>query len=592
MDDLYLILAVIVIVVMVIIFLAYMGVFILAGIAMAGFVSGFYKATENFFLVLTEAHQKMPFNYSVYMMEFYEKLYEPQPAVLMYPFGGGWQVMKFVQDNLFVRTQGAANFWYKIGADFKTQAEFESNILFKYWKWMAYGGAQIAGGVQFLAAWMFVVLFFCIQFSVLVIGMLGATLIMGLIAITNYLYGGYFKIFFRCPECHSQMNIPIYVCPNCATEHTRLWPSVYGVFNHTCSKCKKELPTLDILGRKDITQKCIECAHPMNREIGRLINIHIPVIGGPNTGKSNYIFMAVNQFIEGYAKPREIQVTFPDEKHRQNYEEYLKQLSTGKPLGKTPDIVPQAYNLAIKKRNNRIGRIIYIYDAAGEAYNVESNTILQTYYKYVHGLIFIIDPLSIDLFYREHENDIDNFKEFYRPSMLDAMDAYERMIYVLEASVGLKRGEKFKHPLAVVITKTDVLGLEDLIGRSAARELLQKDPSIRLESDAIQQLVEKFLIDYGLGNFIQDVKLQFENVSFFSCSALGRTPEPNNHQPFEPIGVLDPFLWLLGMIKAAGFGQERIQAFDIADRQIATTHASLFSKAKYYFFDSLVPPKE
>jgi hypothetical protein len=388
------------------------------------------------------------------------------------------------------------------------------------------------------------------------------------------------------------MSIPIYICPKCATEHTRLWPSVYGVFHHKCEKCNTELPALDALGRKDIIQKCVSCGRPMNKEIGRLINVHIPVIGGPSTGKSNYIFTATHQFIEHHAKPRDIEVSFPDDKHRQNYENNLKLLSDGTALLKTPEIVPEAYILAVKKPKDRLGRIVYIYDAAGEAYNVESNTILQTYYKFVHGLILVIDPFSIDLVARQFEKDIDQLKDAIRPSGLDAMDAYERMITVLEASVGLKRGVKFKHPLAVVISKTDALGLENQIGRPAARELMLQDPSVRLEVDAINQLVEQFLIENGLGNFVRDVKLQFENVGFFSCSALGRLPDPNNRKPYEPVGVLDPFLWLLGEINVVGVVRERTRAVDEEDRRIAASRTNLFQRARYYYYDSLVPRGE
>jgi len=327
----------------------------------------------------------------------------------------------------------------------------------------------------------------------------------------------------------------------------------------------------------------------LNNEIGRLINVHIPVIGGPLTGKSNYIFMATREFIENYAKPRGFLVEIPDEKHLQNYESNIKQLSKGTPLLKTAEIVPQAYNLAIKKPKDRIGRIVYIYDAAGEAYSEESNTILQTYYKYVHGLIFIIDPFSIEIFMRKHNAEIKKLKNSVRPSEMDAMDAYERMITVLEASVGLKRDQKFQHPLAIVITKTDALGLDEIIGRTAAEELMRQDPSIRFEVDAINKLVEKFLIDYGLGNFVRDVKLQFDDVAFFSCSSLGRLPDPSDQRPYEPIGVLEPFLWLLGAIKVVGLTQERNAISDEKDWLSASNGKNILEKARHYFIDSLRP---
>lgn len=563
------------------------GIFILGGIAGVGVISGMVVGIQNFYNVIVEAHSKLPFNFSVYVMDFYEQLYEKQPAKLMYPFGGGWQVMKYVKDNVFKQTESAANYWYTQGSTFKTKAEYESNALIKYYYWSAYAGFQLAGISQYLSALLIVALFFVIQFVILLIWMLLATVLMGILAGGNFLYGFYYKIFFRCPDCHEQMNIPVYVCPKCATEHTRLWPSVYGIFQHVCTSCGTELPTLDFMGRKDLIQKCAICKHPMNKEIGRLINVHIPVIGGPNSGKSNYIFMATNQFIEKYARPRGIEVMFPDEKHGQAYDSNLKLLSSGNPLLKTPDIVPQAYNLSIKSPQDRIGRIVYLYDAAGEAYVNEINTAQQQpYFHFIHGLIFIIDPFSIDYFYREHENEIEKIKNSIRPSSLKVMDAYERMITVIESSFGVKRGEKFKHPVAVVISKTDALDLEERVGRNGAKALMAKDSS-KKEIDAIHSLVEQFLIENQLGNFVRDIQLQFENVRFFSCSALGRLPDEKNHSSYEPVGVLDPFLWLLGEVGAINIVKERSTLVDHENKSLAS--GNIFQKAKYYFWDSLIP---
>jgi len=159
-DELAGLIAIIAVIVIVIGTLIAVGFYILAGLVIVGFISGFFVAGKNFFDVLDEAHKKMPFSTSVYMMEVYENLYLTQPATLMYPFGGGWQVMKYVQDNIFVRTQSSANFWYTKASGFKAGAEFESNFLFKYYKWMAYAGAQLAGGTQYISAFIFVAIFF------------------------------------------------------------------------------------------------------------------------------------------------------------------------------------------------------------------------------------------------------------------------------------------------------------------------------------------------------------------------------------------------------------------------------------------------
>jgi len=384
------------------------------------------------------------------------KFYTAQPAQIIYPFAGGWQVIAYVFQNILARTEATAKFWYLQGDTWKAKAKFETNNLLKYWYWSAFAGFWLAGVVQYISALLIVTLFACIQFLSLVIWAGFALLVMAILAFSNFLYRNYYKIYNRCPDCHEQMDIPIFVCPTCATEHSQLWPSIYGVFHHRC-KCGYKLPTLNLLGRKKLIQKCAACRTPMNNEIGSMINIHIPVIGGPSTGKSNYIVMATAQLMEDYGKTRGYLFDFPDSNHRLNFESNVHRLSTGSPLVKTTDIIPQAYNLSIKRATNSIGNIVYIYDAAGEAYADETNTAQQIYYQFIHGLIFIVDPFSIDNYAHQHLTEIDALRTSIRPSDLDVQKAFERMKAVLEATVGFKKGKRFSQPIAIVISKTDAL---------------------------------------------------------------------------------------------------------------------------------------
>jgi hypothetical protein len=520
------------------------------------------------------------------------KLYEPQPASLIYAFDKGWRVISFVWTHIFAKTDITARWWFSKGSDFKLRAQYQVNKVLKFWLWTLVIGCYVAGFFQYISAMAIVVIFMFLQFILLIVWASISGILMALLSGFNYIYGNVNKIFFRCPDCHAHMMIPIYICPRCATEHSRLWPSVYGVFHHKCEKCQIQLPTLDVLGRKDIIRRCPTCKTPMNKDIGRMINVHIPVIGGPSAGKSNYIIMATNQFIENYANTHGIKVSFPDEKHELDYQSNVKRLSSGTELVKTTNIVPQAYNLAIKKPRDMIGRIVYIYDAAGEAYSDERNTVLQTYFRYIHGLIFIIDPFSIEQFVQEHEAEIEKIKGSIRPSSLNVMSAYERMMNVIESSVKFTRNKKIGIPIAVIVLKTDALDLEDRIGRPAASRIMLTDPLISSEEDAINTLVDKFLIENGLGNFVRDLQAQFEKVRYYSCSALGRLPDPVNRTPYEPIGVLDPFLWLLGEIGVINMRSERSRNADSAHKSAIPSGMNIFQKAKFYFWDSLLPPKK
>lgn len=520
------------------------------------------------------------------------KLYEPQPSYLMYAFGGGWQVMDYVWQNVFKRTASGANWWYEKGNDCKLKADYADAVYWKYWWWSAFLGFQLAGLSQYVTAFLIVAIFCAFQFIILVIWAAINSLVIAMLVGFNFLYGSYFRIFFRCPDCHEQMSIPIYICPVCGTEHTRLWPSVYGIFNHRCAKCNTKLPTLDFQGRKTLMQKCVACKTPMNPDVGRLINIHIPVIGGPSTGKSNFIFMATRQFIEQYAEPRGFEVRFSDANHQREYENNIRLLSSGIELTKTPNVVPQAYNLAVKKPRDWVGQILYIYDAAGEAYADENSSLLQTYYKYVHGLIFIIDPFSIDTYRRQHEREISAMKNAIRPSTLSTMDAYGRMLAVLESVIGANGNKKIDIPIAVVVSKTDALDLDARIGQTALGTLMGTNNSIRFKTQASRKLIEDFLEENQLGNFVRDLDMRFEHVGYFVCSALGRMPDASDHRPYEPNGVLEPLLWLLGKAGVVKLRRELASQSDEEDKLLAKTKGNIFKAAKFYYWDSLKPGRE
>jgi len=523
------------------------------------------------------------------------KLYEPQPAILMYPYSGGWKVIRYVWRNVFSRTTDAATFWFDLSDDWEMKARYQDNVVLKYWSWAAFAGFKLAGAVQYVAALFIVAVFYFFQVIFLAIWSLLTSVLIVLLKAYNFLRSNIYKIYFRCPNCHKQMSIPIYICPGCATKHTRLWPSVYGVFRHRCAVCSTKLPTLDLLGRKKIIQRCAhdDCDYPLNEAVGRLVNVHVPIIGGPSVGKSNYLFMAINQFIDSFATPRKYMVEFPDEIHKNHYDSNLKLLSSGVTLLKTPDIVPHAYNLAIKKKKRNIGRIVYLYDAAGEAYQDESETMRQVYFKFIHGLIFVIDPFTIDLYYQKHKAEIEDIRTEVRPGDKNSvMGSYERMLTILESSIGLKRGAKLKQPIAIIVTKTDGLNLEEEIGLSAAQELMKSDSSINLVEDAIDVLVRDFLKTNGLGNFMRNVNNQFDNIKYFSCSSLGRLPDGDSNQSFQPVRVLEPLLWILCHTDVLKLREVRTKKIDQIDKDKARDMGNPFRAAKYYYWDSLRPSKK
>src|SRR6266581_4757272 len=289
-------------------------------------------------------------------------IYEVQPAYKIYAFDRGWRIMQYVTENLFKRTDLAARWWFNKARDLISSTTHKGSFI-KYWAYVIVG--------------------------------------------CTFTYSRFYRIFFRCPDCHKEMPIPTYICPKCGTEHSRLWPSIYGITAHRCKTCNMKLPTLGSLGRNKINRICPHCRRPLNAGVGAGTNIHIPLVGGILSGKTNYIVMATNEFKQTYETLYHYQVTFTDENHKRNFEANLQRLAHGHELLKTPDIVPQAYNLEIRAPGAWVPKFAYIYDAAGEAFNTNVNTSLQEYYKYIHGVIFVIDPSAIAEYRNLHKVDIE-----------------------------------------------------------------------------------------------------------------------------------------------------------------------------------------
>ena len=478
-----------------------------------------------------------------------------QPAYKIYAFDRGWRIMRYVTEHLFKRTDLAARWWFGKAQDANTYGKTKGMFV-RYWLYVCVAGLWLAGAIQYICAMLFAGLFLSIQTVLLSIWVALCLLAIGILALCTFVYGRFYRIFYRCPDCHTQMSIPTFICPKCSTEHTRLWPSIYGIVSHRCT-CETKLPTLrmkipgmNLMKRDDVVRICPSCRSQINAGIGTGTNIHIPIVGGPSTGKSNLIVMATKEFKETYESNYRYTISFTDSKHELDYNENVKRLATGRELAKTIEVAAHAYNLKIQPPRSLVPKLAYIYDAAGEAYNTSVNTQLQEYYKYIDGILFVIDPFSVGGYRAIHMNEIHQFQNLIRPSDLDVMQAYERMFNMFEDSAGLHKGKRFPHPIAIVVTKVDALFLEDEIGSGAARRMMANDPTIKQEGDAINVLVRNFLNQYGLDHFVRDVEMQFSNVRYFSCSALGRMPDGRDGRSFEPIRVLDPLAWLLAGAKA------------------------------------------
>lgn len=354
-----------------------------------------------------------------------------------------------------------------------------------------------------------------------------------------YIYANKIKNACPNPACQAPFLIPTYECPECGVKHTALVPSKYGILKRTCI-CGAKLPTTFLNGRGQLKAYCPECDTELSGDTASR-QYAFPVIGGPSVGKTCFINMAIDQMMCDVAPAQGWEMKFLTDADEKDHALAMRSLNQGVRLMKTELNALTAYQMMLTLPKEKIGRRINIYDISGEMFSSSSDFQSNQAYSYANGIIFIIDPLTLNQFAMEVEDKID--LNAYGASAKDFDDILNIMLINLEKMLGLKDKDTLKRNLAVVINKVDVPTLEERIGETAAQQyLVENTETCKSYMDARDAVCRDFLMDYGAGNFVRTAEAKFKSVRYFTCSALGHNHEG---QPYEGKNVVDPVLWLL-----------------------------------------------
>jgi hypothetical protein len=343
------------------------------------------------------------------------------------------------------------------------------------------------------------------------------------------------RIAYRCPydDC-SFGGLPIHVCP-CGERYPNLLPSFYGIFHHTChhdgDNVDQRLPTLDVLGRSKLRRLCGRCRRPLvHSSLGELSEWPIALVGAPGSGKTVLMVQAVRELRKYYGSFARSSVRVDSDAQNAQLSEEAARMDTGQVPAKTAGRGLSALGLAIRapEAPGRPRYLLYLYDAPGEDFaSVEQFGQKQTL-EHLRGVILLVDPFSL-------------------PGLRSASSAAAETSFLQTARV-LVQGMhvtrtprpdgKFDLPVAVVIGKADVLPAERpmlaALRTAGGRNAAQLNGPCR---DALRSL--------GAEPAVRTLEQAFAHVAYFVCSGLGRAPDLRDTTPFQPRGVLEPFIWLL-----------------------------------------------
>jgi hypothetical protein len=347
-----------------------------------------------------------------------------------------------------------------------------------------------------------------------------------------------YHITFKCPydDCNHARRMPIHVC-GCGAEYKDLRPSFYGIFHHVCRHADGDhkLATMDFLGRNKLPRMCGGCGRPLlHSSLGQLREFPIFVMGGPNVGKTVFIAQAIRRVAGIFSAQPGATVQLDSDPQRREHAEQLRLLDSGQRLAKTAEIMT-AYGLAVRVPKG-LRALVYFFDKQGEYFEKMSDFGKMQGIRGLNGILLLVDPFSLPAL-DEYGNRMGGQLQ---PSRAPLHTVASNLIHAVEQMLPGNQYEQCKVPLAVVLSKADALPNGAYPFLSGLIESGQED------SQALHVRCREALSRLGGDDTVRLLEQKFKNVRYFASTAMGRMPDLRDASPFQPAGVEQPVLWLLG----------------------------------------------
>jgi hypothetical protein len=430
-----------------------------------------------------------------------------EPAVRQYFYSAGWAEFRTSVQRTHAHAQSESRHWLN-------QAELAEGSS-KPIDLPLGAGLFVAVVAGVIAAYALFGVLILLHAIVLALCITVASIIVGVLRGAELLAMAIRRIYRICPsrDCHRRVALPVYGCPACGAVHRALMPGMYGAVRRRCL-CGTTLPTLAIFGRGRLPAFCphASCGKPLNEAIGTVRSLHIPVVGGPLSGKTSFLAAAMLEIQRRDA----VEMKFPDRADCLAFEQAAERFAKGIAVDKTNGASPNATVVWIADAQQKKS-LLCIYDAAGELYAGTTELRRQNFFTHASAMAMLVDPFPIEQFRVDRASATPSATEAAAES---PQNVYGRLISTLREQ---HEGERIDIPLAIILTKADILGIAHEIELPGARE---------------------WLVRLGEGNLVLSAEHDFRDVRFFACSALGRAPSAAGTEAFVPRGVMEPFQWL------------------------------------------------
>ncbi len=318
----------------------------------------------------------------------------------------------------------------------------------------------------------------------------------------------------------------------------------------------------DVCRRPVYTRVCPVCHNLIPPGVEEEGNKIFVILGPKGVGKSHYIAVLINQ-LKNIISPEfngvlnaatdGTTLKYRDMYYRRLFEEKRKLAPTKSYDVSDESREPLIYYLRIFDNDHPKVYTFAFFDTAGEDLTSSDRMMslsLNSFISKAAGLVYLVDPLQA-----RHINQkirVDNKP----PVGPDESDMLNNVCQIIRAGRKIKAKDKIDIPLAVCLTKSDVLFKapeneeEDsvLFGPSSALHIPREHGKYDRENfEQINAELEEYLRRNIGENFIQIVN-GFGDHCYFAVSSLGCNPTGSSlPRGISPMRVEDPFIWLLNM---------------------------------------------
>ncbi len=316
-------------------------------------------------------------------------------------------------------------------------------------------------------------------------------------------------------------------------------------------------------------RQCPNCNLPLFEGIEECDNLNIAIIGDTSSGKTSYIAALIYQLKRsvlmqngrGLTQLRPRNKSTSDKYQSIYYDPIIKDRiavgtrpgrfdQQGKPIRDDPLI----YQFEIQDHASTSKTMLNLlfYDLSGE--DLADQDLLVQFGEHVlraDGIIYLADPLSMEYLRLQIPPEARNSTSVLTNRLPG--EVLSTVISRLERYQGTSRGDRIHVPIAITISKADLLQYiipENIRPKFWLMHRPAYDGRAHQEDIAgIDQEVRSILNRSGEQSLMQ-LGARFEAASFFAISATGTSPDSTGRYPsFEPHRCLDPFIWLLWKLR-------------------------------------------